>query len=223
MAYVPVWERLIDALRRVRAATGLSKQDAQCDICAAIGDGTIKVRPSLQLIKQTITDHMEHNRYAREITELQDNVYNGINRYPEPWELHRPFPEPLKRLKPRQLDWRRSRFKQWFLIPIRPDIAPMTWDVSIELSSAGVTKVLCRGKRAQEKPATTAGRESAAIRALAKHLKGDRHLRRADAEAWCRAQGCSFTARGFQYRIWPAARTQAGLDATAPAGRKRKP
>jgi len=142
MAYVPDWERLTDALTRVCAATGLSKQGARRDICAATGDGTIKVRLWPELIKKTIVDHQMHHGYARKIAEFQDNVYSGINRYPEPWELHRPFPEPLKGLKPRDLNWRESRFEKPHSIPTSPDTAPMLWDVSIELFSADVTRVL---------------------------------------------------------------------------------
>lgn len=43
MAYVPDWERLPDALKRVMAA-GLSQDEAQVDICRAISDRKIRLR-----------------------------------------------------------------------------------------------------------------------------------------------------------------------------------
>ena len=51
MAYVPDWERLSDALSRVMAA-GLSKPEAQRDICRAIVDRKISIR--LQAAKAEI-------------------------------------------------------------------------------------------------------------------------------------------------------------------------
>lgn len=46
MAYVPEWEQLAEALERVIASGGLSTQEAQCDICRAIANQKIKVRPA---------------------------------------------------------------------------------------------------------------------------------------------------------------------------------
>ena len=43
MAYVPDWERLSDALKRVMA-TGIAKDQAKRDICGAISDRKIKIR-----------------------------------------------------------------------------------------------------------------------------------------------------------------------------------
>ena len=46
--YVPIWARLLDALNLVMAATGLSKGEAQRDICRAIADGAIRFRAQLK-------------------------------------------------------------------------------------------------------------------------------------------------------------------------------
>jgi hypothetical protein len=149
--YIPTWERLAAALGRVRAETGLSEQEAQSDICAAIGDGTIRVRLAPELIKMTIEDHRFHHDHAREIALLTRNVYDGINSYPEPWEMHRPFPQPWKGLKPSDLNWHLSKYNRPFQSQVRPDIAPpMLWDVSFELFSDDVTKSLIAARREVE-------------------------------------------------------------------------
>jgi hypothetical protein len=137
MAYVPEWEQLASALKRVMDA-GLSRREAQNDICLALADQKIGVRPSLELVKYSVTDHHLAHRYAREIMKFVHDLREGINRYPEPWELHRPFSIPAD-LRPRHLNWSNSHFKRHWSIPLRPDIAPFRWLVSIELASADVT------------------------------------------------------------------------------------
>jgi hypothetical protein len=127
------------------------------------------------------------------------------------------------------MDWQNSRPKRSW-----PDTTvPYRFRVAlILLSSADVIKVLCGGNNPKEQrihpkgnhydsPATSGGEKEAA-RALAAFLKGNPDVIRAKAADWCHAEGFRFTSRGFQFRVWPEARKQAGLSPTAPPGRKAK-
>jgi hypothetical protein len=64
--------------------------------------------------------------------------------------------------------------------------------------------------------------ETAAIKALAPHLRNNPQLKRDKAAAWCRTAGFKVSDRGFQNRVWPRARELAGLEAKAPSGRSKK-
>ena len=105
---------------------------------------------------------------------------------------------------------------EWLLNrPKRKDLVP-----------PGLKAFLGRSERPEKRevrvPASIAGNENAAIRALASHLKDNTDLKRTDAAAWCRQAGFKLTDRGFQFRVWPKARTQAGLQEKASPGRKSK-
>ena len=65
---------------------------------------------------------------------------------------------------------------------------------------------------------STAKAKLDAIKHLASKLKENPSLTKADAEAECKQ--FKITQRGFRDRVWPNARKDAGLSATAPAGRK---
>jgi hypothetical protein len=155
MAYVPEWERLADARKRVMAA-GLSKGEAERDLCAAMSDGKIKVRPFFELVKRTILDHQIAKRDRRKIFDFVRDLQEGVHPYPEPWDDFRAFS--TKGVTPRQLDWRQSRFRNVWHVPIHPEKAPMDWNVSVELASADVTRALITDTRTQQ--AATAPPES---------------------------------------------------------------
>jgi hypothetical protein len=71
-------------------------------------------------------------------------------------------------------------------------------------------------------PAHRGAGERAAIKALAGHLKSHRDLTRAEATNWLATQKFAVSGRGFQSRVWPEARRQAGLTSIAPPGAKKK-
>jgi hypothetical protein len=66
------------------------------------------------------------------------------------------------------------------------------------------------------------GRETAATKSLAAYLRDNQDITRNAAEKWCVKQGFRLSQRGFRFRVWPAARKEAGLSELAPVGRKRK-
>jgi hypothetical protein len=47
MAYVSEWELLSEATNRVMTTAGLSKDQAQIDICRAVADGAVRIRGKL--------------------------------------------------------------------------------------------------------------------------------------------------------------------------------
>ena len=202
MAYLSPSERLSEALDRVMAADGRSKEQAQTDICVAIAGRTINFQAKLR---------------RHETKPLRDSVSILEGR-----DFHIPH-----KIKPEDLDWEQSRpLKPW---PVKREdhIIHGRWYLEwIELCREEVSKVLCGGDgasgRARQASTATAGQETAAIRALALHLKGSPQLTRADAAKWCRKNGYNLSDRGFQYRVWPRAREDAGLESKAAPGRKRK-
>ena len=136
MAYVPVWERLSDAATRVMEAAGVSKDEAQVDICQAIVDGAVQFRCRL---KRHTTKPMTSKAV------LDGNAFLQITK-----------------LKPDDLDWEGSRpLKPWTVrrgsYPI-----PGDWELAcLKLSKTDVTNVLCRAET-QGETAQRASRETGA-------------------------------------------------------------
>ena len=200
MRYIPHWERLGDALKRVMA-TGASEEEAKIDLCRALADRKIDVRVRIAA-----------TNYGR-----RGQVFSDGNVRVPP------------HLRPGDLDWTQSRpFAQW---TIGPRVGEHYFWIGgwenrpldfIELSTADVIKILCSGEEEEEKSSATARAETDAIKALVPLLKSNPQLKRADAAELCREAGYHFSDRGFQYRVWPAARVQAGLPAKALSERKRE-
>jgi hypothetical protein len=122
MAYLPDWERLSDALSRVVAA-GLSRPEAQRDICRAIADRKIRIR--LQAAKAEIPEARWSGRAVGS---------------------HVVIP---KDLGPRDLDWRKSLPKRPWQHGDHPFVQVHL--TLIELFTADVTLVLCAGSRAPDR------------------------------------------------------------------------
>jgi len=195
VAYIPDWEPLGDALKRVME-TGASEEEAKTDLCRAVADGKIHVR-----VRIAGSDRLFRN----------GNV--GVPPH----------------LKPGDLDWVQSRpFARW---PIGPKLGEHYSWISgwenrpldlIELWTADVIEILCSGG-VEEKSSTTARHETAAIKALASHLKSNPQMKitRVEAADWCHEHGYNLGTRAFN-RVWAEARERAGLERIAPPGRKRK-
>ncbi len=137
MAYVSKWERLSDAVMRVMAACGLSKDEAQTDICRAIADGAVNIRGSLK-------------RHTTKRLSASDTVLEGAD-----------FQIPTE-IKSEDLDWERSRPVKPWLVRRGASALPGHWDLEwIKLFRTDVTNVLCTaGKRGE--PAQRASSEKGA-------------------------------------------------------------
>jgi hypothetical protein len=198
VAYTPVWEPLAEALKRVKA-TGLEEDEAKADLCNAMADGKINVRV----------------RIAAKDT-LRGKFFTGSNIRVPP------------HLVPADFDWTHSQ-------PVNPwQIGPAlgqhyTWIEDwknrpldlIKLSTADVIEVLCHREK-QGRVSAKVRHENDAIEALARYLKSNPELTKTEAMAFFKASGFNVRVRGFQSRVWPKAREQAGLGALAPSGRKKK-
>jgi hypothetical protein len=122
MAYVPDWERLSDALSRVIAA-GLSKPEAQRDICRAIADRKIRFR--VQAAKAEITDAKWFGDAVGSHVAIPQN------------------------LNPHDFDWRKSLPKRPWQHGDHPFVQLHL--SLIELFSADVTLLFCAGSRVPER------------------------------------------------------------------------
>ena len=106
-----------------------------------------------------------------------------------------------------------------------PDVWPLLnmldWQNAIAREPEGLLLYSVHAQRAKV-AISTARDENAAIRCLGAELAHHPHLKRADAEAWCKKTGFRLSHTGFRFRVWPQARQRAGLKEIASPGRKRK-
>lgn len=126
MNYIPQWEQLSQVVARIVAATGVSEQQAQADICQALSDGAIAFRARL---KRRITTGMTSN-----------SVLEGAA-----------FDLPSV-ISAKEIDWEQSRPLNPWLVK-RGEYEPagywfLDW---VKLSASGVTRVLCPAQ-AHENP-----------------------------------------------------------------------
>jgi hypothetical protein len=119
--YVPVFEPLADALKRVLAATGVTEAEAKTDLCRAMADRKINVQV----------------RIARSGRSMAGGVFSGGN-------VGVP-----RHLGPGDLDWVQSRpLRPWSIGPMLGQNYS-TWDWEdqpidlIELSTGDVATILC--------------------------------------------------------------------------------
>ena len=195
MAYIPDWEPLGDALKRVMA-TGITDYEAQTDLCRAVADRKIDVR-----VRVAESDQL-----------MPSQVFStDVGTVDVP--LH---------LNPGDFDWVRSRpLQQWSIGPLWVGGWGKCPIDLLELSTAAVIEILCGGKN-EEVPSAAIRHETAATKVLATRLKSNPQLTRTGAAAWCKESGYNVSDRGFQNRVWPTARERAGLQPKALPGRKPK-
>jgi hypothetical protein len=133
VAYVPDWERLADALDRVVKA-GLPEDEAKRDICNAVADRKIKIRPTINLIDEGPVDKECNHRFAREYGNFVRQYVSGVRILDVP-----------SRLNPDEFNWSESQFKtRWRFEPGWegfPGPRRFAW-IGVELFCADVTKVL---------------------------------------------------------------------------------
>jgi len=138
MAYTPDWEPLANALKRVMA-TGVGEDEAKLDLCGAVADLKIRVRVRI-------------GKYAR-----KREVFSGGNI------------EVPTHLAPGHFDWELSRpLVQWQIGPQPGERWIRGWEKwpldLIELSTADVTNVLCRGAPQPAAPQQQRGKSRPAIK-----------------------------------------------------------
>ena len=151
MPYPPGWERLSDATTHVMTGAGVSKDEAQADICRAIADDAVEIRCKLE-------KHTTRPIRSKKVLAGRD------------------FEIPTA-IKPKDFDWQRSRpVKPWFVRP--GSAAPKGyWELDwIELSRTCVTNVLCAaGTRGEsDQPASRAGTRS---RSRPAHERAERAIK----------------------------------------------
>jgi hypothetical protein len=136
MPYVPAWERLADAIKRVSAGRRPVEM-AQIDLCRAIADRTVNIQCKLK----------------RRGLNTSKTVLEGK-------DFHIP-PE----IKPADLDWERSCPLNPWSVRRGGYSPPGLWNLEwIEVCRADVTNVLCTGREQGMPAQPTAGKTSAARR-----------------------------------------------------------
>jgi hypothetical protein len=149
MAYVPDWERLSDALKRVVAA-GVSEDEGKLDISRAIADRKIRARLTVAIEPDALTTWHQAVAKAQGLVTGSNHIGDPVD-YFEGGNIDVP-----RYLIAGDFDWQDSRpLKSW---PVRPRGGRFNeWRafsrpaLRIELRAADVRKVLC----GEQTPAAT--------------------------------------------------------------------
>jgi 7-cyano-7-deazaguanine synthase in queuosine biosynthesis len=144
--YIPDWERLLNAVKRVMT-TGVNEATAKVDLCRAISDRKVKVR-----------FRVEKEEGIGSIGEVVVGTVRHGSDVAIPTHL-----------KPSDFDWQRSRpLKPWRDIRQGFDMLAALWHLEwIEVLRDDVSKVLC-GVRIEHEQAAARGVRAAAQRVRAK-------------------------------------------------------
>ena len=156
-------------------AIGLSKHEAQVNICRAIADRKIKIR--YMIASEEIGGIATPSGHG-----MAGHVINRLDIIPT-------------RLAPRDFDWRKSRPKKPWQVPPNPVFWHLAW---IEVFSADVTKVLCSGQQPRirkvnlyhggdrQRDQQARQRRADRIRRFSENQKRTRHwINFAEIAVWC--------------------------------------
>ena len=191
------------------SSADISKDEAELDICNALADRKISIRPEI----------------------LQIYGSRGL-------PLGAPALRVPRRLSPQDFDWEKSvTVTPWqenmnaiALRRLRHTRSARQIILSIELSTRDVVRVLCGGRLPSQSP----NEDFAAVSRQSLRPNPSRQkrwlrssgttqtLKRADAKTWCAAAGYQLSARGFQSRVWPGRANSPACQQLDSPGRKRR-
>jgi hypothetical protein len=195
MLFPVEWELLAHSLKRVKAATGLSENEAQMGLCQGIARGAIAIR------------------FAPTYVECFKSWSINPNIFVSP------------HLAPDDIDWLGSRPMKRSAVGTAAFQSGSWAEedrLMLELSADDVDEFFEITNKSAEAEDQNSAPEIQAAKALARLLKERPSLTRAEARSWCNETGFELSGRAFQNRVWPDARKIAGLDRRAPPGRKAK-
>jgi hypothetical protein len=187
--------------------------------------GQVATRQSPSFVKKTVADHQVHHEHAKEIAAFEQEVRRGGHPYGEaPYDFVPFSPARMETLRPSQLDWENSKFKQLWGAPLQIDLPPLDWEVAIEVLSEHITQVLIQDPTLRSgQPARRSVIERYATETLSAKLRLEPDMTKQSARDFLNDQGLVVSRRVFENRVWPAARVEASLPARAAPGRKKKP
>jgi len=103
-----------------------------------------------------------------------------------------------------------------------PVMTVLDWENGVATDLSATLHYDIRIRDLRSRTNLTVKDENSAIRTLAQRLRENEHLTREQSQVFLRQRGITVSDRGFQWRVWPAAREKAGLSPLAPRGPKPK-